>query len=293
MTVKSVLKFLCWSIFVLLVVVPLVGGGVYFLVGGKDLWKSGAQIGVVWVRGVLSDPREYVEGLRSFRENGKVKAVILRVDSPGGGVSAAQEIFREVGKTRAVKPVVASLGGMATSGGYYIASPCSKIVASPGTITGSIGVIAVFPNFEKLFEKIGYTMVVIKSGEFKDIGSPSRPMTPEEETLMRDTILEVHDQFVRDVAQARELEEEKVRHIADGRILTGAKAKHLGLIDELGNFNDAVELARTLAQIEEKPSIIYHEKKKKLLDFLIGEESMDGLREILSRVVQPFQWRFP
>jgi protease-4 len=290
---RSVLKGILWGFFIIFVVIPILIVLGYVIWDKKEGLKTGPQVGVLLVRGLITDSREYIEGLKSFRENSRVKAIVLRVDSPGGGVSAAQEIYREVEKTKAVKPVVASLGSMATSGGYYISCVATKVVANPGTVTGSIGAIAVFPNFEKLFEKIGYSTVVIKSGEFKDIGNPARPMTPEEETLLRDTILEVHDQFVKDVARARGMEEASVRQIADGRILTGAKAKNLGLVDELGNLQDAIELAKTLAHIEGKPEVIYYEKKKKLLDIILGEESTANLRDFLFNTVNPIQWRFP
>jgi protease-4 len=290
---RSVLKGILWGFFIIFVVIPVLIVLGYVIWDKKEGLKTGPQVGVLLVRGLITDSREYIEGLKSFRENSRVKAIVLRVDSPGGGVSAAQEIYREVEKTKAVKPVVASLGSMATSGGYYISCVATKVVANPGTVTGSIGAIAVFPNFEKLFEKIGYSTVVIKSGEFKDIGNPARPMTPEEETLLRDTILEVHDQFVKDVARARGMEEASVRQIADGRILTGAKAKNLGLVDELGNLQDAIELAKTLGHIEGKPEVIYYEKKKKLLDIILGEESTANLRDFLFNTVNPIQWRFP
>ena len=287
------MKGILWGFFIIFVVIPVLIVLGYVIWDKKEGLKTGPQVGVLLVRGLITDSREYIEGLKSFRENSRVKAIVLRVDSPGGGVSAAQEIYREVEKTKAVKPVVASLGSMATSGGYYISCVATKVVANPGTVTGSIGAIAVFPNFEKLFEKIGYSTVVIKSGEFKDIGNPARPMTPEEETLLRDTILEVHDQFVKDVARARGMEEASVRQIADGRILTGTKAKNLGLVDELGNLQDAIELAKTLGHIEGKPEVIYYEKKKKLLDIILGEESTANLRDFLFNTVNPIQWRFP
>ena len=190
---RGLFKGLLWAFIIIFVLIPLIFTLVYMVWDKKESLKTGPQIGVLWVRGLIADPREYIEGLKSFRENTRIKAIVLRVDSPGGGVSAAQEIYRELERTKEVKPVVASLGSMATSGGYYISCIANKIVANPGTITGSIGAIAVFPNFEKLFEKIGYTTVVIKSGEFKDVGNPARPMTPEEESLIRETILEVHD----------------------------------------------------------------------------------------------------
>lgn len=287
------MKGLLWIFVIVFIIMPVIVTLAYFFWEKRENLKTGPQVGVVWVRGIIADPKDYVEALRTFRENSRIRAIILRVDSPGGGVSAAQEIYREVERTKEVKPVVASLGGMATSGGYYISCIANKVIANPGTVTGSIGAIAVFPNLEKLFEKIGYTTVVIKSGAFKDVGNPARPMTQEEELLLKDTILEVHEQFVRDVAKARGLEEATVRQIADGRILTGEKAKTLGLVDELGNLQDAVETAKNLARIEGKPEVIYYEKKRKLLDVLLGEEVAGSLRDTFLNASSPVQWRFP
>lgn len=290
---RGFLKGLLWTFIIIFVVIPIVITLVYFFWERRENLKTGPQIGIIWVKGIIADPREYLEGLRNFRENAKIKAIVLRVDSPGGGVSAAQEIYREVERTKEVKPVVASLGSMATSGGYYISCIANKVVANPGTVTGSIGAIAVFPNFEKLFEKIGYTTVVIKSGDFKDIGNPARSMTPSEEELLKETILEVHEQFVKDVARARGLEESVVRQIADGRILTGARAKSLGLVDEIGNLQDAIEIAKNLARVEGKPEVIYYEKKKKLLDMLLGEELTGNFKDFITNTSGPLQWRFP
>lgn len=290
---RGFLKGLLWTFIIIFVVVPILITLVYFFWERRENLKTGPQIGIIWVKGIIADPREYLEGLRNFRENAKIKAIVLRVDSPGGGVSAAQEIYREVERTKEVKPVVASLGSMATSGGYYISCIANKVVANPGTVTGSIGAIAVFPNFEKLFEKIGYTTVVIKSGDFKDIGNPARSMTPSEEELLKETILEVHEQFVKDVARARGLEESVVRQIADGRILTGARAKSLGLVDEIGNLQDAIEIAKNLARVEGKPEVIYYEKKKKLLDMLLGEELTGNFKDFITNASGPLQWRFP
>lgn len=290
---RGFLKGLLWTFIIIFVVIPIVITLVYFFWERRENLKTGPQIGIIWVKGIIADPREYLEGLRNFRENAKIKAIVLRVDSPGGGVSAAQEIYREVERTKEVKPVVASLGSMATSGGYYISCIANKVVANPGTVTGSIGAIAVFPNFEKLFEKIGYTTVVIKSGDFKDIGNPARSMTPSEEELLKETILEVHEQFVKDVARARGLEESVVRQIADGRILTGARAKSLRLVDEIGNLQDAIEIAKNLARVEGKPEVIYYEKKKKLLDMLLGEELTGNFKDFITNTSGPLQWRFP
>jgi protease-4 len=180
------------------------------------------------------------------------------------------------------KPVIASMGGVAASGGYYIACAANHIIANPGTITGSIGVIIYFPNLRELFEKIGYQMTTIKSGQFKDIGNPGREMTPQEKDLIQGTIMESYSQFVRDVASARNLPEDDVRKVADGRIILGEKARELKLIDQLGNYEDAVSKAAELGQIEGEPDVISGKKKKgSLMDFLLGNEASDRLNDLL------------
>jgi protease-4 len=209
-----------------------------------------------------------------FTKDDSVKAIVFRIESPGGGVSPSQELYREIQRTAEKKPVVASMGSVAASGGYYIASGVQKIYANPGTITGSIGVIAQFTNFEELFKKIGFRMEVVKSGAFKDVGNPGRAMTPEEREYLQELLDSVHQQFVRDVARGRRMPEEKVREIADGRIFTGEQAKEMGLVDELGGLNDAVDAAGKMAGITGEPKLVYPEKKKvSLLDYLLDRSA--------------------
>lgn len=270
-----------------------IAGGVLYMIAKSTILASSNRIGVIFVRGTITDSFEYTDALASFRKDDRVRAIIIRIDSPGGGVSAAQELYREVLRTREAKPVVASLGSVATSGGYYVACGASKIIASPGTITGSIGVIAFFPNLSRIFEKIGFETVVIKSGKFKDLGNPGRTMTPDEENLIRESLMQVHRQFVRDIAVARGLDESKVDAIADGRILTGESALELGLIDELGNFQDAVQVARLLAQMEEEPELIYHEKRRRLIEMLFGESAVRWLDRLFSTEVAPVRLQYP
>ncbi len=235
-----------------------------FLAPSKKL-AFGEKIGVIPVEGPITSPEETINQLVRFREDGSIKAIILRINSPGGGVGPSQEIYREIRKTIKKKKVIASLGGVAASGGYYIASAADKIVANPGTLTGSIGVIMQFVGFHELLKKIGVKMEVVKSGEFKDIGSPHRPLTEREKALLQGLIANIQDQFVKAVAKGRGLSEEKVRKIADGRILSGAQAKELGLVDELGNFRDAVELAKQMAGLKGKVSLVYPRGKE--IDF--------------------------
>jgi protease-4 len=247
----------------------------------------GDRVGVVEVNGVISSSKEVIQEIRYFVDDDGVKAIVLRIDSPGGGVGASQEIYREVVKAKRVKPVVASFGGVAASGGYYIACGTDKIMANPGTITGSIGVVMQFANLEELFKKIGYKGYVIKSGTYKDVGSPFREMTPEEKELLQEVIDTVHQQFIKAVAEGRKLPLEKVAAIADGRIFSGEQARDLGLVDEMGNLEDTIDMAARMAGIKGKPVVIYPRKRKpSLLDYLT-ESIAQRLKEEVHETAQP------
>jgi protease IV len=245
----------------------------------------GDKVALLEVRGMIIDVQPVIEQLVKFTKDDSVKAIVFRIESPGGGVSPSQELYREIQRTAEKKPVVASMGSVAASGGYYIASGVQKIYANPGTITGSIGVIAQFTNFEELFKKIGFRLEVVKSGVFKDTGNPGRAMTPEERDYLQKLLDSVHQQFIRDVARGRRMPEEKVREIADGRIFTGEQAKEMGLVDELGGLNDAVDAAAKMAGITGEPKLVYPEKKKiSFLDYLLdrsAETVADRLKESL------------
>ncbi len=231
----------------------------------------GDKIAIVEIKGVITQSSGVIEEIHQYLADDGVKAIILRIDSPGGGVGPSQEIHREVVKARQKKKVITSMGAVAASGGYYVACASDLIVANPGTITGSIGVIMQFSNFEELLKKIGIKGVVIKSGEHKDVGSPFREMTPEEKKIMQETIDNVHQQFIRAVAEGRKLDLSKVVPIADGRIMTGEQAKQFGLVDKMGNLQDAIEEASKMVGIEGKPQIIYPKKKISLWELLIKE----------------------
>ncbi len=211
-----------------------------------------------------------------------MKAIVVRLNTPGGGVGPSQEIYEEVRKIRGKKVTVASLGALATSGGYYIACATDKIYANPGTITGSIGVLMQFVNVKDLIEKIGVKGFVIKSGSFKDTGSPIREMSPEEKKLLQSVIDNVHSQFVNAVAEGRNLPRDSVLAIADGRIFSGEQAKELGLVDVLGNQEDAVAEAGKLAKIEGEPRVITPPKKKFSILDLLREEAKSIIDEKLS-----------
>jgi protease-4 len=249
--------------------------GLMFWVGSGDLefLASPNRIGVIEVRGSITDVRDQLKAIKRFRKDPNTRAIILRIESPGGGIAPSQELYREVKRTTPEKPVLASMGAVAASGGYYIAAPASRIIANPGTITGSIGVISYFPNLRQLLEKIGIHAVTIKSGSLKDVGNPGREMTEAEKEFIQGTMDEAHNQFIRDVAEGRKMPEEKVRAIADGRILMGENALSLGLVDELGNFEDAVLAATAMGNIQGEPELIYAKKaRKSLLDLLMGGE---------------------
>jgi protease-4 len=219
---------------------------------------SGDQIALIRIEGIITDAKEVTDLLTQYRDNDRIKAILLRIDSPGGAVVPSQEIYDSVLKIRkaGVKKVVTSMGTIAASGGYYIAAASDFIMANPGTLTGSLGVIMELSNVEGLLKKIGIESVVIKSGKNKDVGSPLREMTKEERLLLQNVSDDIHNQFIEAVAEGRSLEIEGVKRLADGRVFTGRQAKEVGLVDGLGNLEDAVEKTAKLAGIEGKPEII-------------------------------------
>jgi len=257
----------------------------------ESLW-GGEKIAIIEVRGVILDPQPVVEKLVKLRKNEKVKAIVLRIDSPGGGVGPAQEIFAEVKKAQKEKKVLVSMGSVAASGGYYIACAADKIMANPGSITGSIGVIVESLNVEELLRKLGLRSMVVKSGKHKDLGSPLRPMTEEERKLLQGVLDSVHEQFIRAVAEGRKLPVEKVRELADGRIFSGEQARELGLVDELGNLEDTLAMAATLAGIRGEPEIMYPERKRFSLFDLLLQESVSKIVESLRESAPPLNFLY-
>lgn len=234
------------------------------------VWPGGDKVAVVRIEGVIVDSRDTIEELRKFRDSPGIKAIVLRIDSPGGGVVASQEIYSEVLKTRAdgrVK-VVTSMGNLAASGGYYIAAATDRIVANPGTLTGSIGVIMELANVQGLLEKVGVQSVVIKSGRHKDLASPFRAMSAEDRAILQTVLDDVHDQFIQAVAAGRTLKVEQVRDLADGRVFTGRQAKTARLVDELGDLQDAIKLAGKMVGIAGEPRVVETHKRFSLRDLL-------------------------
>jgi len=233
-------------------------------------WLGGGRVAIIRIQGLFTDSRETIEELRRFRDTPSIKAVVLRIDSPGGGVVPSQEIYTEVLNARkgGRLKVVASMGNLAASGGYFIAAATDKIVANPGTLTGSIGVIMELANVQGLLEKVGVQSVVIKSGRYKDLASPFRAMSVEDRALLQSVLDDVHDQFIQAVAAGRALNVEEVRPLADGRIFTGRQARTAKLVDELGDLQDAINLAARLVGIEGEPRVVEPRKRSWLRDLL-------------------------
>lgn len=251
--------------------------------GRGNQFVLGEKVGVVEVLGAITSAQRTIDQLQKFGEDEAIKAIVLRVDSPGGGVGPSQEIHAEIQRLRKVKPIIASMGSAAASGGYYVAAPADLIFANPGTITGSIGVIMEFTNIQELLEKIGLRAQVVKSGEHKDIGSPVRPMSDDDRAILQAVIDDVHSQFVMAVAEGRELPPERVRELADGRIFTGRQAQELGLVDELGGLQAAIAKAGELGGIDGEPAVVYPPRERpRLIDYVI-EQSLNKLNHVLQQ----------
>ena len=238
-----------------------IGLGVLFLVNlfFPDLDISiEDRVGLIRIEGVILDAQSTIGELKRFADNPSIKAIVLRIDSPGGGVVPSQEIHDAVLRIRNKnnKAVIASMGSVAASGGYYIAVATDRIMANSGTLTGSIGVIMEMANVEGLLKKIGVEGVVIKSGRFKDVGSPLRKMSDEEHELLQSVMDDVHKQFIEAVAEGRGIDVPTVQALADGRIFTGRQAKDSKLVDELGDLEAAIQLAADVAGIEGVPKVI-------------------------------------
>ncbi len=241
------------------------------------------KVAIIKIEGILMGSEQTVEEIKDYADDASVKAIVIRVDSPGGGVVPSQEIYNAVLEARKKgKKIVVSMGSLAASGGYYVAAAADRIVANPGTLTGSIGVKMEFANLEKLLEKIGVKGMVVKAGEYKDIGSPYREMTEPERKLLQAVIDDVHSQFIEAVAKGRNLPEADVRSIADGRIFTGRQALQLKLVDTLGDLEDSIRIAGELAGIKGKPKVVRREKKASFFEFF-KEESASWLSDIIAR----------
>jgi protease-4 len=252
------------GLFIILIIVSLL-----FVILQKNI-PFGERVALVRVEGMIIDSKDTIDEIKEYAKDPLIKAIVLRIDSPGGAVAPAQEIYEEVRKAVTKKKVVVSMGSVAASGGYYIASPATRIIANPGTLTGSIGVIMEIPNLEGLMSKLGIKTEVVKSGRHKDMASVFRGIKKEEREILQEVLDNVHDQFIIAVAEGRKMLHDDVKKIADGRVFTGEQALKAGLIDELGNLEDALQAAARLSGIKGEPVVISKKEHFSFINLLKG-----------------------
>ena len=251
------------------------------------------RIGIVDITGLITDSLYITNQVKKFRQDKRIRGIILRIDSPGGAVGPSQEIYDEVLKTReSGKTIYASMGTLAASGGYYIASAAEKIFANPGTLTGSIGVIMAFSNAKGLMEKIGLQPEIVKAGEYKDIGSPARAMTQKERNLLQSVVTDVHQQFIEAVASGRDISVAEVTKIADGRILTGRQAYSLNLVDQLGGLQVSIDQLAHKVGIIGSPKIIKETPRVGFLDWVLKSTVNQSLINRSSIPSLQYTWHF-
>ncbi|MBS4015977.1 MAG: signal peptide peptidase SppA [Candidatus Latescibacteria bacterium] len=237
----------------------------------KSSFISSNTIAVIEVEGIIYDSKSIVRQLKNYTKNPLIKGILIRIDSPGGGVAASQEIYTEVKNAKAKgKKIVVSMGAVAASGGYYIACPADIIVANPGTLTGSIGVIMQFPIVDELLKKVGVRFETVKSREHKDIGSPFRTLTDKERKLLDEMTTDIYNQFIEAIEQNRNLPREKILPYADGRIFSGQQALSYGLVDSLGSYEDAIKITANLCGITKEPQIIKERPRFSLLNRIVS-----------------------
>jgi protease-4 len=285
---------LFWGIFITLILIVLIFVGVSFIVlaskiitsGDKDYYleSSGTgdgKIAIVDLDFTIISSEPIVRQFKKFREDKSIKAIVLRINSPGGGVAASQEMYEEVKRTRdSGKPVIVSFGSIAASGGYYTACGGSLIVSNPGSLTGSIGVIAQFMSIKDLAEKLGIKHTTIKSGELKDAGSPFRDVNQKDIVYFQDIIDDSYDQFLDVVSKERKIDKETVRTIASGRVYTGRQAKDLKLVDSIGTFQDAIRIAADLVGIKGEPKLVKEKFRRGIFDLFFESSAVKEIKEI-------------
>lgn len=257
--------------------------GIFALLFKQPVPFEPDSVALIKIEGPIIDSADAIEEIKEYSGDSSIKAIVLRINSPGGAVAPSQEIHDEVKKAAEKKPVVVSMAAVAASGGYYISVPATKIISNPGTITGSIGVIMEVPNISGLLEKVGVKSEVIKSGKHKDLASVFRGIGKEEREIIQNVLDDVHEQFIEAVANARNMDINEVRKIADGRIFSGRQALEAGLVDEIGNIEDAILTAGELGGIEGEPRVVSKEEKKGLLGLLENKLS-GGIEEIFPSI---------
>lgn len=279
------------------------------LVGRGSFLSAGRVVALLPLEGEITHSDEFVETVRTAAEDDSVGAVVVRVDSPGGAVAPSQEMYAALRELRRSKPVVASLGSVAASGGYYVASAADVVVASPGTLTGSIGVIMMMPDVSGLLDKLGIEARILTAGSKKDMGTPFRPLSEEERKILQGMADQVHAQFIQAVAEGRGLDLERARSVSDGRIMTGEQAQAAGLVDRLGGLEEAVAIAAERAGIEGEPRVdrrapvrrpwwwraMFSEEVSAPPSPLAGD--LQGLEALQARLLEPgmprLLWRLP
>ncbi len=277
-----------------LLLISIVGIGLlFFVLIARTLVQSapiGDKVAVIDVTGTISRTETIIDQIHQYRDDQGVKAIVLRINSPGGSVAPVQEIHSELKKLE--KPIVASMSSTAASGGYYIAAIADEILANPGTLTGSIGVIMQFTKLKGLYEKIGLEQQVVKSGKFKDTGSPLRDLTDEERALLQATLDDVHNQFIDAVFEGRQehLTREDVVALADGRIFSGQQALEHKLVDQLGNLADAIDRAGELGGISGKPKVVRTKRKPSMLERMLGATGKENLDKLLDSAGVTFRY---
>ncbi len=258
---------------------------------GDDL--AGEKLAIVEVSGFIGDSRDVVRQIRNFREDDSVRGIIIRIDSPGGAVAPSQEIYSEVLRSRPNKPIYASMGSVAASGGYYIAAAAERVFANPGSLTGSIGVIMAFSNVEGLMEKVGVKPEVIKAGKYKDTGSPARAMSKKERQYLTRVVDDVHQQFMEAVTKGRKISPEQTRKISDGRIFTGRQALAMNMVDELGGLEDVIASLGKRLGMEGRPKVIQEKERETFMEWFMNSKVPDSLKTMSLTPNQPalqFLW---
>jgi protease-4 len=290
---RKPIAFLIVGIIVVVAIVVALSTGASLFLSGAPLVSSG-KVAVVKIEGVIVDSDDVIDQLKKYSKDTSVKAIVLRINSPGGAVVPSQEIYEEINKIRKKtgQKFVVSMGVVAASGGYYIASAADRIVANPGTLTGSIGVIMEFASAEELLKKIGIKDETVAVGKRKDVGDFMRTMTPDEREYLQSVLHDVHAQFVDAVAAGRKMKTADVWALADGSIYTGIQAKAVGLVDELGDLDDAVKVAGKLAHIQGEPKVITEEKKTSIWDLIKGQDAGSLFRGILGKNTQGMMYLY-
>lgn len=284
-----------WGIFISLIVIAIVFAGLSFLFMSKVIMntdryyeesgKGTGKVAIVDLNFTILSSESIVRQFKKYGEDKSIKAIILRVNTPGGGVAASQEMYEAIKKTRdAGKPVVVSIGSLGASGGYYAACGGSTIVADPGSLVGSIGVIVNIMNYEELADKIGISQTIFKSGELKDAGNPMRQLNEKDKEYFQSIVMDSYDQFLSVVSKERRMDKEKLKEYADGRVFTGRQSLEIGLIDSLGTFEDAIAIAGRMAGIDGEPTIVKERERSTLIERILDSFSNSELKSIKEEI---------